>query len=345
MSSVKFSEVYDELCGETDLSQETVRGVFDAVLSGKWSPIVVGAFIAALRLKGESASTIAAAAESMRAAMVPVRHSFDRVLDTCGTGGDGADTLNLSTGAALIAAAAGIPVAKHGNRAVSSRAGSADVLAELGIPIDLSAESGERVLAAAHITFMMAPVHHPAMRHAVAARKELGIRTIFNCLGPLANPAGATHQVIGAYDDDLRPVLADTLKRLGTRRAWIVRGEDGLDEVSPSGPTRVTELSGGTIHDGVIRPEDFGIEPSPLEDYAGGDAAYNAQVMEIVLSGKPHPSRHAFLLNAAAALVVAEELAPKAAADKVRHIVDSGAALRQLERWRAAARAERKGAE
>src|SRR6185503_15930044 len=181
--------------------------------------------------------------------MIPVEHGLPRVLDTCGTGGDGLGTQNLSTGAAIIAAATGIPVAKHGNRAASSRSGSADVLEALGVPIDLPASDAAELLREAGIVFMLAPTHHPAMRHAGQARRELGIRTIFNCLGPLANPARATHQLIGAADHALRPVMAETLHALGTKRAWVVRSEDEFDEVSPSAPTRVTELDAGKIRE------------------------------------------------------------------------------------------------
>src|SRR5690606_24287483 len=180
---------------------------------------------------------IAGAARAMRANMVAVEHAFPKLLDTCGTGGDETGTVNLSTGAALICASLGVPVAKHGNRAVSSRSGSADVVRALGIPVDLPAEAASRVLVEANIAFLMAPTHHPAMKHAAAVRKDLGIRTVFNCLGPLVNPARATHQLIGAFSDDLRPVLAHTLGQLGTVRAWVVRGEDGIDEVSPYGAT------------------------------------------------------------------------------------------------------------
>jgi anthranilate phosphoribosyltransferase len=273
----------------------------------------------------------------MRAAMLGVDHGLARVLDTCGTGGDGLGTVNLSTGAAIIAAAAGVPVAKHGNRAVSSRAGSADVLEALGIPLDVPPHLAAEVLREANIAFLMAPAHHPAMRHGGVARRELGIRTIFNLLGPLANPARATHQLLGAYDDSVRPMLAETLRSLGVERAWVVRGEEGLDEVSPFGPTRVTELSGGSLTEHRIAPEDFGLSPSSEGAVAGGDAEHNARILSDVLSGRPHPATDAFVLNAAAALVVAGDLAPRAAVDRVRQALETGAAARALESWRNAA--------
>lgn len=333
---VSFARVFAQIADGT-LSPDTVRNVFDAILDGAWTPIQVGAFIAALRLHGETADTIAAAASAMRAAMVTVAHTYDRVLDTCGTGGDGRGTLNLSTGAAIIAAAADIPVAKHGNRAVSSRAGSADVLEALGVPTDLTPGQATSVFASARITFLLAPKHHPAMRHAAQARQELGMRTIFNCLGPLANPARATHQLVGAYTDGLRTVLANTLLSLGTRRAWVVHSEDGLDEVSPFAPTRVAEVVDGRVTDRVISPKDFGLDPSPAGAIDGGDAKQNARILEGVLNRDKHPSRDAFILNTAAALVVALDLAPLEATERARRAIDDGTALETLNRWRRSA--------
>lgn len=338
---LRFAEVYAELESDEGIAPERVRAVFDAILSGAWTPVQVAGFAVALRLRGETPEAITAAAEALRATMVPVVHTLPRALDTCGTGGDGSGTLNLSTAAAVIAAAAGVPVAKHGNRAVSSRAGSADVIEALGLPVDLPAEAGSALLEEVGIAFLMAPTHHPAMKHGGVARRELGIRTIFNCLGPLANPARATHQLLGAYADDLRPVLARALARLGVVRAWVVRGEDGLDELSPYGPTRVTELDAGALRERVVAPEDFGLAPSPPDAARGGDARDNARAIEAILSGKPHPARDAVLLNAAAALVVADALTPKAALARAREVVDGGAAFERLEAWRRAARAKR----
>ena len=206
----------------------------------------------------------------------------------------------------MIAAGAGVAVGKHGNRAATSRSGSADVLEAMGVPLDVPADAQSAVLREARIAFFFAQAHHPAMKHAGPIRKELGIRTIFNCLGPLANPAGATHQLLGAYDDGMRPVLAKALRGLGTKRAWVVRSTDGMDEMSPHAATRVTELSGGSFREFEIAPEDFGLARSPAGAIQGGDPKENAAVLELVLDGKPHASRDAFLLNAAAALVVAE---------------------------------------
>jgi anthranilate phosphoribosyltransferase len=337
----RFPEVFEELSRSAGISGPTVRRVFDAIFAGAWTPAQIGAFLACLRQKPDSAEVIAAAAAAMRAVMVRVPHQLDVVLDTCGTGGDGSATLNLSTGAAVIAAAAGVTVAKHGNRAATSRSGSADVLEALGIPLDVPAEAQTRVLTKAGIAFLFAQAHHPAMKYAMPVRRELGIRTLFNCLGPLSNPAGATHQLLGAFDDSMRPVLAGALRDLGTKRAWVMRSADGMDELSPHAVTRITELSGGTITELEIAPEDFGLSRSADGAIRGADPADNAAVFARVLAGEPHPSRDAFVLNAAGALVVAHGTEPKAAALRAREVIENGAAQRLLETWRAAALAER----
>ncbi|HEX4336125.1 MAG TPA: anthranilate phosphoribosyltransferase [Polyangiaceae bacterium] len=337
----RFSDVYAELLAGS-IAPATVRRVFDAIFAGAWTPTQIAAFIASLRIRGETAPIVAAAAEALRAAMVPVVHELARVLDTCGTGGDGLGTVNLSTGAAIIAAAAGVSVAKHGNRAASSRTGSADVLESLGIPLDLSAADSAEVLRDAGIVFMLAPTHHPAMRHAMQARRELGVRTIFNILGPLANPARATHQLIGAPDEQMRLVLAETTRALGTTRAWVVRGADGLDEISPTTETRVSIVTPSGITEETIAPEDFGLTRSTLGDIRGGEPGENARVLEAVLAGEPHSSATGFLLNAAGALVIAEGLEPRAAADRAREVIASGAATKLLSRWRDIAGARRR---
>ncbi len=339
--TIAFSPVLTELLSPSGLSPATVRQVFDAIFAGAWTPAQIGGFLVALRVVGDDAQLICAAAESMRAAMVPVEHDFDALLDTCGTGGDGSHTLNLSTGAAIIAAASGVRVAKHGNRAATSKSGSADVLEALGIPLDLSNTAQVEVLREANIAFLFAQTHHPAMRHAMPVRRELGVRTLFNCLGPLANPARVTHQLLGAYDDAIRPVLAEALRGLGTVRAWVVRSTDGMDEISPHAPTRVTELSGGKLSELVIAPEDFGVTPLPSGAIRGAETPENAAALVAVLSGEPHPARDAFVLNAAAALCVALGLQPKQAADRAREALASGAAKKTLDTWRESARARR----
>ena len=338
----KFSDVYAEMTSAKGLSPGTVRRVFDAIFAGAWSPAMVSGFLIALRVSGgETSQVFATAATAMRAVMVRVAHVFPVLLDTCGTGGDGADSLNLSTGAALIASAAGVPVAKHGNRAATSRAGSADVLEQMGIPLDVPGARQGEVLAEAQIAFLFAQAHHPAMRHVMPLRRELGVRTLFNGLGPLANPAGATHQLVGAYDDAVRPMLAGALAELGSVRSWVVRSEDGLDEMSPFAPTRISEVFGGRVREFSLAPEDFGLPRSPAGAIAGADPVHNARVLEAILRNEPHPARDAILLNAAAGLVVALGIEPKVATERARAALESGAATEALVRLKRAANARR----
>jgi anthranilate phosphoribosyltransferase len=334
LDTPKFAEVYAELAAGPP-APGTIRRVFDAIFAGAWTTTQIAAFIATLRMRGETAEVIAEAATALRDVMVPVEHGLPRVVDTCGTGGDGLGTLNISTGAAILVASLGIPVAKHGNRAASSRSGSADVLEAMGVAIDLPPRDAADVLREVGIAFLLAPTHHPSMRHAGPARKELGIRTIFNCLGPLANPARAAYQLVGAPDETLRPILAATLRNLGSTRAWVVRGEEGLDEMSPSGATRVSVVNAEGVTERTVTPEDFGLSRIPLSAIAGGDPKENAAVLERVLAGEPHPSVNAFLLNAAAAVVIVEDIAPQAATIRVKESLASGAPLRLLERFRA----------
>jgi anthranilate phosphoribosyltransferase len=334
----EFAKVLGKLLARTELAEGEVRDAFGAILTGQWTPIQVAGFAVALRMRGESPAVIVEAAQAMRAAMLAVEHSLPVVVDTCGTGGDGAHTLNLSSGAALIVAACGLPVAKHGNRSISSRCGSADVFEALGIPLDVPPAKQADVLREAGIAFLFAPAHHGALKHAGQARKELGVRTLFNALGPLANPARATHQLVGVYEESLRPVVARALGLLGLRSAWVVRGEDGLDEVSPCAPTRVSALGpDGQVRELTTQPQDFGVEPVDASAIAGGDASANAQALLTILEGKRHPAREAVILNAAAALHVATGDERRACADRARGALDSGAAMEILERWRRAA--------
>ncbi len=336
--SLTFADVFPELSGP-GLSGPTARRVFDAIFSGTWTPAQIAGLLIALELRPKSPEVVSAAAGALRAQMVAVNHGLPLTFDTCGTGGDGQSTLNVSTGAALIVAAAGVPVAKHGNRAASSRCGSADVLSALGISLEVPAEAQAGVLGQANIAFLYAPNHHPAMRFAGPPRRELGVRTLFNVLGPLANPARATHQLLGAFSDDVRKLMAAALRDLGVTRAWVVHGSDGLDEISPFAPTRVTVVEQGSLRETQISPADFGLELSPKGAIAGGEPAENAQAIERILAGEPHPARMAFVLNAAAALVIARGLTPKDAAALARSTLDEGHALRTLERWRSVAAA------
>jgi anthranilate phosphoribosyltransferase len=334
---VKFADAFAGL-ERGALSDADVGAAFGAILAGEWTPVQIGAFAASLRLRGETAGAIVAAARALKAVMTVVDHGLAEVVDTCGTGGDGAHTINVSTGAAIVVAACGAHVAKHGNRSVSSRCGSADVIDALGIPIDLPPAKQAMVLHEARIAFLMAPAHHPALRHAAAARKELGVRTIFNALGPLVNPARATHQLVGVYDDALRPVMAAALGELGVKAAWVARSEDGLDEISPAARTRVSVLTGGRVEERVVSPEDFGIAPVPLSALRGGDAKDNASAIETVLAGTEHPARIAIALNAAAALVVLRGTELREAAREALDAIASGRARATLDAWRAAAR-------
>jgi anthranilate phosphoribosyltransferase len=341
MSGPPFAAVLQRIT-EAEPSAHEIRAAFEAILSGAWTPIQVGAFAVALRMRGETAEMIVAGAQALRAAMSPVEHGLPVVVDTCGTGGDGARTLNLSTAAAVVVAACGHPVAKHGNRSVSSQCGSADVVEALGIPIDVPPSAQALVLREANIAFLMAPAHHPALKHAAQARRELGVRTIFNALGPIVNPARATHQLVGVYEDRLRAIVARALGTLGVKRAWVVRGEDGLDEVSPFAPTRVSEWSDGALRERTVRPEDFGIAPLPSGAIAGGDAATNAEAITCILHGKSHPAREAVVLNAAAAhLAAGLETDGRAAAARARATLDEGKTATVLEAWRAAAQKHR----
>jgi len=337
----KFSDVFAELTSPDGLSQATTRAVFDAIFAGAWAPSQIGGFLVAVRQHGETAEIVAGAAAAMRAAMVVVAHDFPKLLDTCGTGGDGSGSLNLSTGAALVAAAAGVRVAKHGNRAATSRSGSADVLESLGIPLDVPPSAQGQVLGEAGIAFLFALAHHPAMRHAMPTRRELGIRTLFNLLGPLSNPAGVTHQLLGAPDDASRQLLAQALVKLGVERAWVVRSVDGLDEVSPFAETRVTIVDRGKLTEHVVSPESFGFVPSPAGAIAGGEPAENARALTTILGGEKHPAADAVALNAAAALALFHGMSERDAGAQAREVLASGKALKTLRTWAASANQRR----
>jgi anthranilate phosphoribosyltransferase len=333
--SLDFPKFLARLLARERIEPGQIRAAFEAILSGGWTPIQVAAFAVALRMRGESDEEIVAAAEALRAAMVAVAHELPVVVDTCGTGGDGSNTLNLSSAAAVVAAACGIVVAKHGNRSASSRCGSADVFEALGIPIDVPPERQGVILREAGIAFLFALAHHPALKHAAQARRELGSRTIFNALGPLANPARATHQLLGVYDGTLRATFAHALKRLGSRRAWVVRSEDGLDEMSPCAATQVSELTeDGVIRERTLTPEDFGIERVERSAIAGGEPQANALALAAILDGEKHPARDAVLLNAAAAIAVVTGDDLRACAERARKAIDTGAARSTLDRWR-----------
>ncbi len=293
-----------KLMERQDLSREEMAAAMNEIADGGATPAQAGAFLAALRLKGETVDEIAGAAQVMRERVDRVRVDKDVFVDTCGTGGDGRNTFNISTGAAFVVAGAGVTVAKHGNRAVSSRSGSADVLAALGVDVDAQKEVVERCIADVGIGFLFAPRLHPAFKAVAGIRRELGVRTVFNLLGPLANPAGARHQVLGVYEPRWVPILAGVLAALGAARAFVVHGE-GLDEITVTGMTHVCEVKGGAVDRFAMVPEDIGLKRYPEAEIAGKDAEWNARMLRDVLSGQQGGPRDAVLANAAAALVCA----------------------------------------
>jgi anthranilate synthase/phosphoribosyltransferase len=295
----------DQVVRGQDLSGDAAQDVMKQILSGAATPAQIASLITALRLKGETVPEIAAFARVMRSFARKIASPAGPVVDTCGTGGDDRGTFNISTVAAIVAAGAGAKVAKHGNRSVSSRCGSADVLRELGVNITCGAELMERALAEVGLAFLFAPAYHGAMKHAIGPRREIGLRTVFNILGPLTNPAGATRQLLGVYDASLTERVAGVLAELGSERAFVVHGADGLDEITLTGPTRVTELSGGKLATYDVRPEDFGLNACRPEDLIGGSPQTNAQIARAILQGETGPKRDVVLLNAAAALVAA----------------------------------------
>jgi anthranilate phosphoribosyltransferase len=322
------------------LPRDDARAAFDLMMQGDVTPAQMGGFLMALRVRGETVDEITAGAEAMRARMVRVEAPAGAI-DTCGTGGDGAGTVNLSTTAALVVAACGVPVAKHGNRGLSSRSGSAEVLQALGVETELAPAAIGRCIHEAGIGFMMAPKHHGAMRHVAGTRVELGTRTIFNLLGPLSNPAGVKRQLLGVFDARWIEPLARVLGELGSEKAWVVHGTGGLDELATEGPTEVAELADGRVRRFTVTPADAGLEAHPLSALAGGEPAENAAAMRTVLAGHKGAYRDAVLLAAAAALVVADA-APDLAggATLAARRIDDGSAAAVLERLVAVSRAD-----
>jgi len=314
------------------LSREDAREVMGSIMRGEATPAQIAGFLIALRAKGETVDEIAGCAEAMREHMLPVRPRRNDLVDTAGTGGDGAKTINISTAAALVAAAAGAGVAKHGNRAVSSASGSADVLEALGFDLELSPERVARSIDELGFGFLFAPTHHPAMRHAAPVRRELAARTVFNVLGPLTNPAGARAQVVGVYAPELVRTIAEVLAQLGARRAFVVHGAGGIDELSPAGPNFVCEVVGGGVRVRNIDPVEFGIERCDPGELRGGSPEENAAAIRAVFAGENGGRRSAILLNAAGAIAAgghAEDL--REGLELAREAVDSGAATERLD--------------
>jgi anthranilate phosphoribosyltransferase len=323
-----------------DLSREEAHEVMGSIMSGEATPAQIAGFLIALRAKGETADEIAGCAEAMRAHVLSVQPRRDDLVDTAGTGGDGARTINISTAAALVAAAAGAGVAKHGNRAVSSASGSADVLEALGFELELPPARIERSIDELGFGFLFAPTHHPAMRHAAPVRRELAARTVFNVLGPLTNPAGARAQVVGVYAPALVRTIADVLAQLGARRAFVVHGAGGIDELSPTGPNLVCEVVDGGVREREIDPLELGVPRCSPEELRGGSPADNAAAIRAVFDGDDGGRRSAILLNAAGAIAAAGHAADlRDGLELAREAVDSGAAAARLEELIAFSRA------
>jgi anthranilate phosphoribosyltransferase len=322
-----------KLLDRKELARAEARAVMNEIMRGEATPAQIGGFLVALRSKGETADEITGCAEAMRDHVLVVRPGRDDLVDTAGTGGDGAHTINISTAAALVAAAAGAAVAKHGNRAVSSASGSADVLEALGFTLEQEPQRIAKSIDALGFGFLFAPSHHPAMRHAAAVRKELATRTVFNVLGPLTNPAGARAQVVGVYSPDLVRTIADVLARLGARRAYVVHGAGGIDELSPVGPNLVAEVVEGEVLERRLDPEsELGIPRCSVEELRGGSPAENAQAIRDVFAGANGGRRDAILLNAAGAIAAGGHAADlREGLEVARRTIDSGAAAERLQ--------------
>lgn len=326
-------EAIENLVNRRNLSEAETTEVMNQIMTGEATPLQVASFLTALRMKGETVEEITGAAKVMRAKAHRVKVGGKTVLDTCGTGGDQKGTFNISTTAAFVVAGAGVDVAKHGNRSVSSQSGSADVLGALGVKVDAPRERVEQCIAEIGIGFLFAPLLHEAMKYAVQPRRDIGIRTVFNLLGPLTNPAMATHQLLGLYSGELVGLVAHVLKNLGSVRALAVHGLEGLDEISLCGPTKVAELRDGAVKEYTIEPEQFGLKRCPLSELNGGSAEQSAGIVRSVLDGAKGPKRDVILLNSGAALYVAGR------ADTIKdgmavaaESIDSGKALQKLDR-------------
>jgi len=336
-----FAPLIEKLLRHEDLSQEEAGAAMHEVMEGRASSSALAGLLTALVMKGERPSEIVGFARAMREHAVKMKDVPDDAFDTCGTGGDRSGTFNISSAAALVVAACGVPVAKHGNRSVSSRCGSADVFEALGVNVTASAPAVERTFKEAGIAFFFAPTFHPAMKHAAPTRRELGIRTAFNLLGPLTNPAGARRQIVGVPKPELTELLARSLQLLGSERAWVVHGADGIDELSTTGHTKVAEVRDGSIHVFYVHPAQFGLPKAAPVDLQGGDVAENAAIIGRVLDGVRGPARDVVLLNAGASLFVAGRAeSVRAGITRAAQAIDTGAARGTLDRLVRASREE-----
>jgi anthranilate phosphoribosyltransferase len=330
---VTLREAIRRLVDRHDLEEDEMAAAVETILGGAADPAEIAGFLIALRMKGETVAELVGAARVMRAHAVTIPDVPADAIDTCGTGGDGAGTLNVSTAAALVVASAGVPVAKHGNRAVSGIAGGADVLEALGVTLELPPSVVGACLRSVGFAFLYAPALQPAMRHAAAARRALGVRTVFNLLGPLTNPARVRRQVIGVFDPRWLEPVAEVCLRLGAERAWVVHGEGGLDEIALEGETAVVEVSGGRLHRRVVRAADAGLRPAPIDALRVGSPAEAAARVRAVIAGESGPARDVVCLNAAAALVVADRATDlRQGAAQAAAAIDGGATKALLER-------------
>jgi anthranilate phosphoribosyltransferase len=327
-----FREYLTKIIARKNLTQSEMSEMIGLIFSGEVSDSQVGAFMAALATKGETFEELAGAAQAMRRKALRIEALGQTVVDTCGTGGDGANTFNISTTTAFVVAGCGVTVAKHGNRSVSSKCGSADLLENLGVNLNTAPEIVEEAIAEIGIGFLFAPLYHGAMKFAMTARKEVGVRSIFNMLGPLTNPAGANCQLLGVYAPQLTEMFAEALKMLGSRRAFVVHGHDGLDEISVCAPTRISELNDGQIRTYDISPDQFFREGAGPQELAGGEPARNAEITRRILTGEKSARRNVVLLNSAAALVASGSAKDFPAGIRLAETaIDSGAAVGKLE--------------
>jgi anthranilate phosphoribosyltransferase len=328
-----FPALIEKLVRHEDLTTDEAAQAMREVMEGRAAPGALAGLLAALVMKGERPEEIAGLARTMREHAVALMTPPGDVFDTCGTGGDRSGTFNVSSAAAVVVAACGVKVAKHGNRSVSSRCGSADVFEQLGVNVTASPQVVEQTLRQANIAFFFAPTFHPSMKHAGPIRREMGIRTTFNLLGPLTNPAGATRQIVGVPRPELTQVMARALMLLGAKRAWVVHGAGGIDEISTTGHTKVSECRDGAVHTFFIHPSEFGLPKAAPGDLRGGDAVENAAIIRTMLDGKPGPAREIVLLNAGAALFVAGRTSSvRDGISCAGAAIDSGAARETLDR-------------
>ena len=328
-------EILNKVVEKQNLNENEMESIFSLIMNGETTPSQIASFITALRMKGETVAEITGAAKIMRSSAIKIdAGNPDEIIDTCGTGGDRSHTFNISTASAIVAASCGVKVAKHGNRSVSSSCGSADVLKELGVNIEMKKETVEKCISNTGIGFLFAPSLHPAMKYAIGTRREIGIRTIFNILGPLTNPANAKRQLLGVYDKKWIKPLCETLRNLNSIKALVVHGSDGLDEITTTGKTYTCELSNGNLHEYEINPQEYGISLTTSGDLKGGDAKINAAIINDIFNGKTGPKFDIVVLNAAACLYVADKVnSIKDGIEVAKEAIKSSKALKTLENF------------